>query len=99
MSTIDERVTIRLDRDCSAALDKMPGTTRSDQIRYAIMSGAVIAHVAQQVADISAQISDLVAVTRDLRERLDTVAHDAAQAKKGMSLIYKHLDVGGASRT
>ncbi|MBZ0071423.1 MAG: hypothetical protein K8I04_06830 [Gammaproteobacteria bacterium] len=89
-------IALRLDSDTLAALDAMPGATRSDRMRHAIMSSVVTAHVAQQVADISTQISDLVAVTRDLRERLDTVAHDAAQAKKGMSLIYKHLNVGGA---
>lgn len=97
MSSIDT-ISLRLDRDTLAALDAMPGATRSDRMRHAIMSSVVVAHVARQVADISEQISDLVAVTRDLRERLDVVAHDAAQAKKGMSLIYKHLDVGGQAK-
>ena len=94
-----EHITLRLDSDTLAALDAMPGATRADRMRHAIMSSVVTAYVARQVADISAQISDLIAVTRDLRDKIDTVAHDVAQAKKGMSLIYKHLDVGGGSRT
>lgn len=97
-----EKITVRLDAETLAALDALPGSTRTDRVIFAIRSRVVLSEIVERMDRIERAMGvkstgpDPVAVIEKIQAVLVQLAESGektrADMRRGLDAIYKSVN-------